>query len=528
VKSDNETRIPLRALYQEIREVYLASGRDWIVAYSGGKDSTATLQLIWYALTALPPEQRRHHVYIVSNDTLVEDPAMAVRTHLSCQRINAAAQAEAEACARAHPDYPKPVTPLFSAHITKPELRQRFFYLLIGLGYPSPTVRTRWCVARLKLEPARTFIEQHISNKGEVVVTLGAREEESTTRARSLRKHALPGQLLKRHSTITGAWVYTPIEVWSTDDVWIYLHQVNNPWGEENRHLAALYQASSGECPLVVDTKTPSCAGSRFGCWTCTVTKENRSMESRVDAGEEWLVPLLQFRNGLTETTDPEKKHLYRSLEARGTHLIQLNRQGQPSYRCYTLEFRKDLLRQLLQVQQQVREEGPDPTMELIDFEELCAIRQVWRQEGDWEDSLPRIYREVVGRDEAWPTNEDEQWMNAKTKEALLYHCQRLNLPTQLVIELLQACHVFQRSVHAPVTIETKEHTQEGELVPLFADDPATQAGQQAMQHLVERIADLFNRRDWRTHQERLAEVLGQYEAEQEKRHSEPRPLSWI
>src|SRR5436305_11712199 len=99
-----EEFMPLAALLQEIREVYLASNRDWIVAYSGGKDSTAILQLIWYALSALPPEQRRHHVYVISNDTLVEDPAMAVRVHLSCQRINAAAQREAEALARQCPE----------------------------------------------------------------------------------------------------------------------------------------------------------------------------------------------------------------------------------------------------------------------------------------------------------------------------------------------------------------------------------------------------------------------------------------
>ncbi len=108
-----------------------------------------------------------------------------------------------------------------------------------------------------------------------------------------------------------------------------------------------------------------------------------------------------------------------------GTHLIQLNRQGKPSYRCYTLEFRKELLRRLLRVQEQVRREGPDPSLTLIDFEELCAIRELWRSEGDWEDSLPQIYREIVGHDEAWPVHENERWMNARTKEAILYHCQR-------------------------------------------------------------------------------------------------------
>jgi DNA sulfur modification protein DndC len=509
-------RIPLEVIYQEIRGVYLASKRDWIVAYSGGKDSTAILQLIWYALSALPPDLRKYHVYVISNDTLVEDPAMAVRTHLSASRINAAAQAQAEALARQYPDYPEPIAPLFSAHILKPELQQRFFYLLIGLGYPSPTVKTRWCVSRLKIRPAQTFIENSISKKGEVVITLGACEEESTARAISLRKHAHPEQLLKRHSSIRGAWVYTPIEVWSTDDVWIYLLAVKNPWDDENRDLAALYQASSGECPLVVDRKTPSCAGTRMGCWVCTVTSQNRSLEHRADYGEEWLIPLLEFRDVLMDTTDPERKHLYRSLEARGTHLIQLNRRGEPSYRCYTLETRKDLLRQLLITQEQVRKEGPDPQMELIDFEELCAIREVWRSEGDWEDSLPRIYREIVGHDENWPRRDDERWMNAETKQTLLYHCQRQQLPEQLVIELLEAMRQFQRAATTPNPPEQK--TGSHLVLPsLFDEDPVVMAQQEAVQRLVETIGDLFHRRDWRDHGERLAEALSQYEAEQTK-----------
>ena len=348
--------------------------------------------------------------------------------HLSCQRINAAAQREAEALARQCPEAAASIKPLFSAHVLRPKLLARFFYLLLGLGYPPPTVRTRWCVHRFKILPAQTFIEEFVSERGEVVITLGAREEESTARALSLRKHCLPEQLLKRHSTIRGAWVYTPIEVWSTEDVWIYLLQIDNPWGDANRDLAALYRSSSGECPLVVDRKTPSCAGTRMGCWTCTVAKQNRSLENRVDYGEEWLIPLVQFRNHLMEMADPEKKHLYRSLESRGTHRVELTRQGNPSYRCLTLETRKNLLRRLLTTQEQVRREGPDPTMELIDFEELCAIREAWRAEGDWEDSLPEIYRQITGRDEIWPVIH-EDWMNAKTKETMLFHCQRHQLP---------------------------------------------------------------------------------------------------
>ena len=39
-------------IHQEIQQVYLGDSRPWVVGYSGGKDSTTALQLVWYALAA--------------------------------------------------------------------------------------------------------------------------------------------------------------------------------------------------------------------------------------------------------------------------------------------------------------------------------------------------------------------------------------------------------------------------------------------------------------------------------------------
>ena len=62
--------------YEEIRRVYIDFPHPWVVGYSGGKDSTTTLQMIWYALAELPPEQRQKPVYVISTNTLVETPIM--------------------------------------------------------------------------------------------------------------------------------------------------------------------------------------------------------------------------------------------------------------------------------------------------------------------------------------------------------------------------------------------------------------------------------------------------------------------
>ena len=58
---------------------------------------------------------------------------------------------------------------------------------------------------------------------------------------------------------------------------------------------------------MVVDTSTPSCGGGRFGCWTCTVVDRDKSMDSFMEGGEDWLEPLIDLRTELKHTQTPKK-----------------------------------------------------------------------------------------------------------------------------------------------------------------------------------------------------------------------------
>src|SRR5574338_335840 len=58
----------IELLHEEIRELYLADDVPWIIGYSGGKDSTATLQLVWGAIRGLSIETRKKTVYVISTD----------------------------------------------------------------------------------------------------------------------------------------------------------------------------------------------------------------------------------------------------------------------------------------------------------------------------------------------------------------------------------------------------------------------------------------------------------------------------
>jgi DNA sulfur modification protein DndC len=81
----------INAICAEIRELYLWDEIPWVVGYSGGKDSSAVLQLVWLAVRVLPLEQRRKPIYVVSTDTLVEQPVVAAWVDASHARIRQAA-----------------------------------------------------------------------------------------------------------------------------------------------------------------------------------------------------------------------------------------------------------------------------------------------------------------------------------------------------------------------------------------------------------------------------------------------------
>ena len=56
-RSVSELVAEIEKLSKEIKELYCLDDIPWILGYSGGKDSTTVVQLIWYAIAELPPEK---------------------------------------------------------------------------------------------------------------------------------------------------------------------------------------------------------------------------------------------------------------------------------------------------------------------------------------------------------------------------------------------------------------------------------------------------------------------------------------
>lgn len=396
----------LKALEEQTRQTYLADGRPWVIGYSGGKDSTVIVQHVWYALSALPRERLTKPIYVISSDTLVETPVIVEQIRTTLRRIEEAAEQQSLP---------------FKTDIVKPDVRDTFWVNLIGRGYPAPYKRFRWCTDRMKIQPANRFIKATAEKFGEVVLVLGVRRSESATRAQVMSLHRRHGQALSRHSDMPAAWVYTPIEDWSTNDVWTYLLSTPSPWGNNNRDLVAMYRnANAGECPLVVDTKTPSCGNSRFGCWVCTVVERDKTMEAMIENGEDWMSPMLEFRDWLATTQDPTHKRAIRDIRRRDGRIHMWGEQNDKViWGPYKFPFRQEILRRVLQAQRNVREQAPDPEMVLVTMAELEEIRRIWRMEcADWEDSLPKIWETEIGLPYAW-LQEDAAKATAEEAELL-------------------------------------------------------------------------------------------------------------
>lgn len=314
---NNELQHKLDEILEEMKMVYKNDTRPWVIGYSGGKDSTTVVQLAFMMLQNLLPAERHKDIYVVSSDTLIENPIVLGFLKQNSELINEGARAQG--------------LPLYT-HLVHPDYNNSYWSNIIGKGLPTPTsIRFRWCTERLKIKPSNAFIENKVKENGEVVVLLGVRKSESIARGIRIKNREIEGYLLTPHGSLENTYVYNPIVELTTDNVWEILlsNNGNTPWGTSNNDLFNLYMgADGGECPFTVtnDKETPSCGNSRFGCWICTVVKEDKSLTGFIQNGESWLQPLLDFREWILNIRN---KHEYR---------MQYRRDGNHYYKKIHLE----------------------------------------------------------------------------------------------------------------------------------------------------------------------------------------------
>ena len=392
---DIEIGPEIKKLEKQIQELYLSDDLPWIVGYSGGKDSTAVLQLTWSAISKLKKEQLHKVVYVISTDTLVENPVVSMWVTASLIKMKKEAEKQ---------NLP------FEPNRLTPDINQTFWVNLIGRGYPAPRNKFRWCTERLKIHPSNNFILNVIGESNEAIMLLGVRKAESKTRKSVIEKHEhSTRELLDRNTdkALDRVWIYAPIKDWANDDVWEYITTFDNPWGYDNKELLDMYRGATedNECPLVIDKSTPSCGDSRFGCFVCTLVNKDKSMEAMIknDDEKKWMTPLANFRNNFLDPLGDKDKREFR----RRSGAIMLNNFKKDEEKLslipgpYRQTYRRKLLTELLKAQESVRKSGVKGTrdFEIITDDELQKIREIWVQElHEIEDWVPKIYHEVTGK----------------------------------------------------------------------------------------------------------------------------------
>ncbi len=430
---------------EEIRKVYLETKAiPWVIGYSGGKDSSVVLQLVVNTLIELEQDGKIcKDVYVISSDTLVENPLVQIKATNSIANILKFSKSKR---LRLH------------ASMVYPKQDESFFVNVIGRGYPVPNQSFRWCTDRLKINPANNFIKSKIDTFGEVIMLLGTRSAESISRKKSMDKHKIKDYELSVHTTLENAWTYAPIAKLSVDDVWEYLLTNPCPWGEDNSELYKMYADSSqGECPLVIDgdtKKTDSCGNSRFGCWSCTVVSEDKSLTGFIESGESWLKLLLDYRNMLVQIRDentkrslfdnrgnlklvdliidedgnfkiaaknsrkeflgnintPKNFNLFTDIDAFTDFLNEGCDIDPRIYPCiienhgdykrigvsgFSFPTRVDLLKELLTIQVKVDKTGNN--YNVINEHEIIEINRLWKEMGYLDNSAIDIYEDICG-----------------------------------------------------------------------------------------------------------------------------------
>jgi len=389
--------------------------RPWIVAFSGGKDSTTVLQLVWNSVYKLEPELRKRDIHIVCNNTLVENPTILsyVINQLDLLRVAAAKQS----------------MPISIEHTT-PILNNTFWVNLIGRGYVAPNSLFRWCTERLKIKPTTKYIQDKVSTYGEVIILLGTRKEESNTRARSIKRHEVIGRRLSKHS-LPGAYVYAPLKELTTQQIWWYLAENESPWHSDNHELVRIYRNASddNDCPLITDLSTPACGRSRFGCWVCTVVRSDKTMQNLIESGEDWMRPLLEFRNMLASTIDRNNPDYDPQI-----YRMPIRRNSQEGLGPYWPRWRKHILEELLSMQKVLQDENPE--IQLITDQEMITIQVIWDRDFISEYSVSEIYSKVYGsRRESLSVHKDM----SEEKQMLIESCASNKLDFELINSLLKA-----------------------------------------------------------------------------------------
>jgi DNA sulfur modification protein DndC len=322
-----------------IEQEYQSNEVPWSLGFSGGKDSSAMLKLVYNAITNIKMPTKS--INVIYCDTDVEIPIVnkfVKRTFHKFQK---------EISERNLP---------ININIVEPKLENRFFSKVIGRGYPTPTNKFRWCNDRLRVLPIQTLF----NTKSENIVLVGVRKGESNERDKIIKNNYTDNPYYLKQVNFPNVKIFAPILDYEIEDIWSIVKSKYKPEAINGIELEILYKSVGEKQIDFKDLSSKSIQKGRFGCWTCTVVRKDNAVANLIQNGHNSLIPLLKFRNWIYELRDNKK---YR---------CKWRRNGVKGLGPFTLEARELILDELLKAQS-------ESEIELISEREIYHIKQLWK-----------------------------------------------------------------------------------------------------------------------------------------------------
>lgn len=318
-------------------QVYGEKYRHWACAYSGGKDSSATVTFIaWAIKNKLVPTPETFTVLYADTRMELEVLQRTALRLLDTLRTDG-----------------------FNTQVVLPALDRRFFVYMLGRGVPPPKNRFRWCTPMLKIEPMMHALADLRQSSGEKLLMLtGVRLGESAARDQRIalscsKDSGECGQGWYQVATDEAvADTLAPLLHWRVCHVfdWLYL---DDRHGYNVKDIAAVYGDE--------DVRT--------GCVGCNLASRDTSL-LRLIKNPAWahLRPLLELKPLYAELKQAKwrKRKAAPELRKDGTYGKNAQRMGP-----LTMPGRAYGLERVLDIQHRAQ-------VDLINREEETRIRELW------------------------------------------------------------------------------------------------------------------------------------------------------
>lgn len=349
----------VRMVHEEAVDLTLASLREYwprhrhvALAWSGGKDSTATLTLIIHLIEAgeLPQPDV---LYVFYADTRQELPPIQIAAELVMAKLR--------------------LRPWIKLVVVRAPLDKRFMVYILGRGVPPPNNNTlRWCTRQIKVDPMAEALGAAIADlDGTALMITGVREGESAVRdgriAMSCSKDGAEcgqgwyQQVLPDAKGVRGRIAtLAPILHWRVCTVWDWL-KVYAPRAEFGAWpVSILADAYGGDDATEINART--------GCIGCPLASRDTALEVIVQMPAwQHLTPLLELKPLYRWMREPAQRHRKSGVERLKDGSIAKNPQRMGPL---TLEARSEALARILNIQRRAR-------VDLINAEEEARIREL-------------------------------------------------------------------------------------------------------------------------------------------------------